>query len=133
MIVVDASIIVTALADDGPDGDSTRHRLRRERLAAPQVIDLEVISAWRRMAASGHLEPRRAELAMADLLALRLERVPHGRLLRRCWELRDNLTVYDAAYVALAEALDTRLITADARLGGAPGSRCPIEVVASAP
>lgn len=130
MIVVDASGIVTALADDGPDGDSVRRRLRSERLAAPHVIDLEVASALRRMAAAGDLEPRRADLAMADLLDLRLERVPHRQLLRRCWELRDNLTVYDAAYVALAEALGTKLLTADTRLARAPGSRCAVEVLA---
>lgn len=130
MIVVDASVVVTALADDGPDGDSVRRRLRSERLAAPHVIDLEVASALRRMAAAGDLEPRRAELAMADLLELRLERVPHRQLLRRCWELRDNLTVYDAAYVALAEALGTKLLTADTRLARAPGSRCAVEVLA---
>lgn len=133
MIVVDASVVVTALGDDGPDGDAARTRLRGERLAAPHLIDLEVASAWRRLAAAGHLPPRRVELALADLLALRLERVPHGSLLRRCWELRDNLTIYDSAYVALAEALEATLLTADARLAGAPGCRCPIELFASAP
>ena len=132
MIVVDASVLVTALGDDGPDGDATRTRLRGERLAAPHLIDLEVASAWRRLAAAGHLPPRRVELALADLLALRLERVPHHPLLQRCWELRDNLTVYDAAYVVLAEALGTRLLTADARMAGAPGCRCLIEVLVPA-
>lgn len=131
MIVVDASVVVTALADDGPDGDRTRDRLRGERMAAPQVIDLEVVSAWRRLTSSGHLDDRRARLAIIDLLALRLQRVPHAPLLRRCWELRANLTTYDAAYVALAEALDTPLLTADRRLADAPGSRCPIEVIAT--
>ncbi len=129
MIVVDASVVVTALADDGPDGDQARLRLRGERLAAPHVIDLEVTSAWRRMASVGDLDARRVELAIAELVALRLDRVPHGRLLSRCWELRANLTVYDAAYVALAEVLETKLLTADTRLASAPGSRCPIEVL----
>ena len=132
MIVVDASVVVTALGDDGADGDAARARLRGERLAAPHLIDLEVASAWRRLAATGHLPTRRVELALADLLALRLERVPHGPLLQRAWELRDNLTVYDAAYVALAEALGAKLLTADARMAGAPGCRCPIEVLAPA-
>ncbi len=132
MIVVDASVVVTALGDDGPDGDAARARLRGERLAAPHLIDLEVASAWRRLAAAGHLPGRRVELALADLLALRLRRVPHGALLERCWELRDNLTIYDAAYVALAEALEATLLTADARMAGAPGCLCPIEVLASA-
>lgn len=131
MIVVDASVVVTALADDGPDGDRTRDRLRGERMAAPQVIDLEVTSAWRRLTSSGHLDDRRARLAITDLLALRLQRVPHAPLLRRCWELRASLTIYDAAYVALAEVLDTPLLTADRRLADAPGPRCPIEVIAA--
>ena len=130
MIVVDASVIVTALADDGPDGDQARERLRGERLAAPHLIDLEVISAWRRMASAGDLAGRRAELAIADLRALRVDRVSHGRLLERCWELRANLTIYDGAYVALAEILDAVLLTADNRLARAPGMRCTIELLA---
>lgn len=133
MIVVDASVIVTALADDGDDGDRARERLRGGRLVAPHVVDLEVASAWRRLAAAGALDARRADLALADLAALRLERVPHGPLLGRCWELRATLTVYDAAYVALAEALDTTLLTADRKLADAPGPRCTIEVISSAP
>jgi predicted nucleic acid-binding protein len=129
VIVVDASVVVTALADDGRDGDQARLRLRGERLAAPHLIDLEVISAWRRMVAAGDLDDRRAGLALADLAVLRLERVAHGRLLPRCWELRANLTIYDAVYVALAEMLRATFVTADARLAHAPGSRCPIEVL----
>jgi len=127
VIVVDASVVVTALADDGPDGDQARERLRGERLAAPHLIDFEVTSAWRRMASAGDLDGRRAELAIADLRALRVDRVPHGRLLERCWELRANLTIYDGAYVALAEILDSVLLTTDSRLARAPGIRCTIE------
>jgi len=129
LIVVDASVIVTALADDGPDGDRARARLKGERLAAPHLIDIEVTSAWRRLMARGQLDDRRAQLAMRDLLALRLERVPHGHLLGRCWELRDNLTVYDGAYVALAETLEVTLLTLDSRIKKAAGPRCPIEVL----
>ena len=130
MIVVDASVVVTALADDGNDGDRARERLRPERLVAPHLIDLEVVSAWRRLAAAGVMDDRRVDLALADLLALRLERVGHGPLLARCWELRTNLTMYDAAYVALAEELRTTLVTADRRLADAPGCRCDVEVLA---
>jgi predicted nucleic acid-binding protein len=130
LIVVDASIVVTALADDGQDGDRARQRLRGERLAAPDLIDLEVTSAWRRLLAQGALDERRARLAMTDLLALRLDRVPHGRLVERCWELRENLTVYDGTYVALAEILQVTLLTGDSRIEQAPGPRCPIEVLA---
>ncbi len=129
MIVVDASVVVTALADDGADGDQVRERLRAERLVAPHLLDLEVLSAWRRLAAAGGLDDRRVVLALADLGALRVERVAHGALLGRCWELRSNLTVYDAAYVALAEALDVSLLTADRRLAEAPGIRCPVELI----
>ncbi len=129
MIVVDASIIVTSLADDGSDGDRVRARLRGEQLVAPHVIDLEVASAWRRLVTSRALTEQRASLALADLDALRLERVPHTPLLSRCWELRHNLTVYDAAYVALAEVMDIGVLTGDARLANAPGIRCDVEVL----
>ena len=129
MIVVDASVVVTALADDGPDGDRARRRLRGERLAAPHLVDLEVASAWRRMNAAGDLGEHRADLAVTDLRALRIERVPHAALLSRCWELRRNLTVYDAAYVAVAELTEATLVTADTHLASAPGPRCVIEVL----
>ena len=129
MIVVDASVIVTTLGDDGPDGDVARSRLIDERLAAPHLIDLEVVSAWRRLQSAGSLDGRRASLAMTDLRQLRIDRTSHGQLIDRCWELRENMTIYDAAYVALAEALDVALVTADTRLARAPGTRCPIEVL----
>ncbi len=129
MLVVDASVLAVALADDGPDGDSARARLRDQQLAAPELIDLEVTSVLRRQLAAGHLDVRRAQLALDDLLDLPVGRAPHAPLLLRCWELRDNLTVYDAAYVALAEALGTALLTADTRLATAPGLRCPVEVL----
>ncbi len=130
MIVVDASVIVTALGDDGPDGDRTRGRLQGERLVAPHLIDVEVTSAWRRLSGAGHLDDRRAQLAIADLLALRIDRVPHGPLLQRGWELRANLTIYDGVYIALAEALDATLLTLDDRLAHAPGPRCAVELLA---
>lgn len=129
MIVVDASVLVTALADDDEDGDRARGRLRGERLVAPHLVDMEVLSAWRGLVTAGALDERRARLALADLRALRIERVVHDRLLDRCWELRGNLTVYDAAYVALAEAVGCTLLTADGRLAAAPGPRCSIEVL----
>jgi predicted nucleic acid-binding protein len=129
LIVVDASAVVVALVDDGTDGRRARERLSGERLVAPEVIDLEVLSAWRRLCATGRLHRDRVELAIADLEVLRIERVPHRRLLRRCWELRDNLTVYDAAYVALAENLGALLLTADQRLAKAPVVRCEFELL----
>lgn len=129
MIVVDASIVVTALADDGDDGDRVRQRLRGEQLVAPYLIDVEVTAAWRRLAAGGHLDDRRARLALDDLRSLRMQRLPHTPLLGRCWELRHGLTVHDAAYVALAEVMDLTLLTADRRLSGASGTRCDIELI----
>lgn len=129
MIVVDASVLAPAIADDGADGDRVRERLRGERLAAPELIDLEVVSTIRRAARGGRLDDRRSGQALADLAALPLHRVPHLPLLSRVWELRDNLTAYDAAYVALAEALDALLLTADGPMGRASGIRCEVEVL----
>lgn len=131
MLVVDASLLAPALADDGPDGDAARARLRGQSLAAPELIDLETTSVIRGRSRAGHLDARRAQLALTDLVELPLRRTPHRPLLVRCWELRENLTVYDAAYVALAEMLDVVLVTADARLSNAPGPRCEIELLAS--
>jgi len=129
VIVVDASVVATALADDGGDGDAARARLRGERLTAPQLIDLEVPSVWRRHVSDGRLEQRRALLALADLRAMPIDRVPHLPLLERCWELRENVTIYDASYVALAELRGVPLLTADGRLAAAPGVQCEIEVL----
>jgi predicted nucleic acid-binding protein len=129
VIVVDASVLATALGDDGPDGDRARARLRGERLSAPEIVDLEVTSVWRRQLKAGLIEPRRAQLAMADLVAIPLRRAAHRPLLVRCWELRDNLSIYDGSYVALAEALDVTFLTGDRRLASAPGPRCQIEVL----
>lgn len=129
MIVVDASVVVSALADDGVDGGRARHRLSSEQLTAPHLLDIEVLAAWRRLASAGRLGEQRADLARADLRSLPIERVPHGPLLERMWELRENVTTYDAAYVALAELLRVPLVTVDSRLAGAPGPRCTVEVL----
>jgi len=129
VLVVDASVLAVALADDGLAGDQARERLRGEVLAAPDLVDLEVTSVLRGQLAGGHLDQRRAGLALTDLLDLPLHEVPARQLILRCWELRDNLTVYDASYVALAEGLDATLLTSDARLARAPGPRCTIELL----
>jgi len=129
VIVVDASVLAPALGDDGDDGDLARARLRGERLAAPELVDLEVPSVLRRLLFAGRLSLRRAQLAMSDLLALPLQRVSHRVLLPRCWELRDNLSLYDASYVALAEQLHAVLVTADSRLASAPGVGCEVDLV----
>lgn len=131
MLVVDASVLAVAVADDGKDGDAARARLRGETLAAPELVDLEVVSVLRRQNRTGVFDNRRAALAMSDLQAMPIQRATHLRLLPRCWELRDNLTTYDAAYVALAEALGTTLLTGDRRLAHAPGPTCTIELLTS--
>jgi predicted nucleic acid-binding protein len=129
VVVVDASVLVVALADDGADGDVARSRLRGVSLAAPELVDLEVASVLRRQHRAGLLDDRRADLALTDLGALPMRRVPHLPLLRRCWELKDNLTAYDAAYVAVAEAFEATLLTGDRRLARAAGPQCRIEVL----
>ena len=129
MIVVDASVVAAALIDEDAVGDRLRARLADERLTAPAVIDIEVASTWRGIARAGRLSARRAEVAVADLAAFPLERAPHGPLMPRIWDLRDNLSAYDASYVALAESLDTVLLTGDERLARAPGIHCEVELL----
>jgi predicted nucleic acid-binding protein len=129
VIVVDASVLAVALADDGMDGQQARERLADDTLAAPELIDLEVLSVWRRQVAAKLMPARRAESAVADLAVLPLSRSSHQPLLPRIWELRHAVTPYDGAYVALAEALDVVLVTADVRLSRASGLRCEIEPV----
>jgi predicted nucleic acid-binding protein len=129
VIVVDASVLAPALADDDDDGDRARARLAGERLVAPELVDLEVLSVVRRAVRLGALPERRARQAIDDLFAVPLRRAPHLPLLTRAWELRDNLTPYDAVYVALAEAIGAALLTADARLAQAPGLRCDVDLL----
>jgi predicted nucleic acid-binding protein len=131
VLVVDASVLATALADDGRDGEAARARLRGQGLATPELVDLEVASVLRRQVIARAIDPRRAALALDDLLAMPLRRASHGPLLARSWELRGS--VYDAAYVALAEALRADLLTGDARLARAPGPGCRIEVLRPVP
>ena len=129
MIVVDASVIAAALIREDFVADRLRARLVGERLSAPAVMDIEVVSTWRGLSRAGRVPARRAEVALADLGGMPLERSPHGPLMPRIWELRDNLSAYDAAYVALAEALDTVLLTGDARLARAPAIHCDVELL----
>jgi predicted nucleic acid-binding protein len=129
VLVVDASVIVPALVDDGEEGARCRNRLRGERLAAPDLLPIEALSALRRWARAGGLSAGRAAAAVEDLLMLPVAVYASTLLLRRMWQLRDNLTSYDACYLALAEALDAPLLTRDSRLGRVPGARCPVEVL----
>jgi len=130
VIVVDASVLAPALAYDVPEGDAARLRLdREEHLFAPEIVDLELAAVWRGAIRAGHLDEQRSRRALDDLAALRLVRVRHQMLMPRIWELRHNLTPYDAAYVALAETLDATLLTADSRSARAPSLRCEIELL----
>lgn len=129
MIVVDASVAAPALAMDDEEGDRARALIPGDKIFVPELIDLEVASYVRRAVRAGLLEPVRAVEALADLALLPFERVSHTPFLSRIWELRDNLTPYDAAYVALAETMQAPLLTADARLSRAPGLRCEVVVV----
>jgi predicted nucleic acid-binding protein len=130
-MVVDASACYLALADDGLPGEQARRRLRGHDLQAPHLVDLEVLSVLRRETLRGGLTRSRADEAAGDLARLALRRYSHSLLAPRIWALRDNLTPYDAAYVALAEALEMPLLTADRRLASAPGLRCKVELLAA--
>ena len=134
MIVVDASVVANAIADDGEDGRVARQRmLAAPDLAAPDLVDVETVSVLRRRWLAGALTDRRFAQAVDDLADLSLLRIPTLPLMRRAFGLRANVTAYDAAYVALAEHLGAVLVTADLRLTRAPGITCLVEVLAAPP
>ena len=130
MIVVDASTLVEVLLR-ARNAQAIEDRLfeNGQTLHAPHLIDVEVAHAIRRYAISGQIKGDRGRAAFAILAALPLNRYPHGFLLPRIWDLRNNLTAYDAVYIALAETLQVPLITRDRRLAGAAGHRARIELV----
>lgn len=125
MIVIDASAAVLALLNDG----EARRSLARETVVIPHLADSEVVSALRAQVLRGQIDAGDARAALARWMRLGLRRIGVSGLLARLWELRDNLTAYDATYVALAEALACDLLSADARLAQAPGPMCAITVV----
>lgn len=130
MIVVDASVLVSALIADDETGERMRLRLDAEdTVCAPEVIDLEVANAWRRELQTGNISEDRSRLGLGDLADLPLARMSHRPLMPRIWELRHNLTPYDAAYVALAEVLDVALLTVDGRSTRAHSLRCEVELI----
>lgn len=100
-------------------------------LHSPQLLDIEVTHALRRLVQRSDITVVRAELVLADFSQLHIERHAHQALIARIWQLRDSMTAYDGAYVALAEALDAPLVTCDARLARAHGHRARIEVIAN--
>jgi predicted nucleic acid-binding protein len=132
VIVIDASVLANAIADDQADGNAARDAIRQHGgVSAPDLVDVETVAVLRKRWLAGTLPGRRFASAVRDLKELAIERYPTRHLMWRAYELRENVTVYDAAYVALAEALDCPLVTADARLARAPGIRCEVELVES--
>ncbi len=129
MIVLDASAAVRLLLGLGSAG-RIRERLRgpEESLHVPHLFDLEITQTLRRYVLAGEVSNERGLSALADLSTMRLTRYPHMPLVGRIWELKANVSAYDAAYVALAEALDAPLLTTDKRLSGAPGHNATIEL-----
>ena len=129
MIVVDASVLANIVGDDSPVGNAARARLARAGdAAAPDLVDVETVAVLRKRWIARDISDGRFKAAIDDLLALPIMRYPTGLLMSRAYELRANVTAYDAAYVALAEGLDCTLLTADSRLSRAPAITCPIEV-----
>lgn len=130
MIVIDASVLANAVGDDGEDGRAARDRLTAAGAAsAPDLVDVETVAVLRKRWLAADITARRFRSAVDDLLMLPIARFPVAPLMIRAYELRANVTAYDASYIALAEGLDCLLVTADARLARAAGIRCTVEVL----
>lgn len=130
MIVVDASALLDLLLQT-PLGTRVETRLFRDRdeFHVPHLADVEVTQGLRRLVRAGEVSSDRAADALADLADLDLHRHPHIDLVTRAWKLRENVTAYDAMYIALAEALEAPIVTCDTPLANAPGHRAKIEVI----
>ncbi len=130
MIVLDASVLANVVGDDGADGRLARRELRAAgNLAAPDLVDVETVAVLRKRWLAGSISDERFATAVSDLGDIDLDRYPVLRFMRRAWELRANVTPYDAAYIALAEVLNCELWTADQRLAKAPGPAWAIRVL----
>lgn len=129
MIVLDAPAAVDWLLQTSA-GQRIESRIysQNETLHAPHLLDLEVIQVLRRLAREGGVTPRRADEALEDLMDLRIARYPHLVLLPGIWKLRHNFSVYDAAYIVLAERLDAALVTRDGGLASGPGHAARVEL-----
>jgi predicted nucleic acid-binding protein len=125
VIVVDASAALTALLNDGP----ARQILGGQGLHAPHLIDCELASALRRQVHANQVTAGDGWNALDAWRRIGVTRYPVSGLLQRIWELRDNVSAYDASYVAVAESLDCALVTADRRLSNAIGLRCTVTIV----
>jgi len=131
VIVIDASILANVVGDDGTDGDRAREVVAGQELSVPDLVDVEVVSVLRRRWLAKTMTARRFAAAVNDLGALPADRYPVLPFMPRAYELRANVSAYDATYVALAEQLDCALVTADRRLASAPGPRCSITVIST--
>lgn len=130
MIVIDASILANVVGDDGSDGRKAREEVRAGGdVAAPDLVDVETVAVLRKRWLRGTISNRRFAAAIDHLEALPLDRYPTLPFMRRAYDLRANVTSYDASYVALAEILGCELLTGDQRLAKASGPRCVIRVV----
>jgi predicted nucleic acid-binding protein len=130
VIVVDAAALTNAFTDDGSLGETARGELAGDdRWAAPEHVFVEVVSAVRGRLLGGKIGLHRAREAIDALAEASIDTVSTQPLAHRIWELRENLTAYDAGYVAAAEANGCALVTADARLGRASGVHCPVRVI----
>jgi len=130
LIVLDASVLANVIGDDGPAGTAARNRIAgSDRWSAPDLVDVETVAVLRRRWRAGDLTARRFRSAIEDLLSLPIVRFPTGPLMVRAYELRSNVTPYDATYVALAEGLNCPLVTADRRLARATGIQCDVDLL----
>jgi predicted nucleic acid-binding protein len=128
VLVVDTSAVIEALVGRPADQRLLRRLSADGDLHAPHLLDVELLHALRGLVVAGQLAEDRAADARADFADLVIVRYGHGFLADRIWELRHNLTAYDAAFVALSEALNAPLVTCDGRLAGAPGHRARVEL-----
>ena len=131
MIVLDASAVIDLLLGLPPHAATTAELIRTHapHLFAPHLLDAEVAQVLRRRVAAGHLSVTDAAASLDALATLPITRYPHLPFIGRAFELRDNVTVYDALYLVIAEALDATLVTRDGALGSVPGCRAPVRVL----
>jgi predicted nucleic acid-binding protein len=128
-LVIDASALVAVLTADGEVGDRAAQACRGAALAAPELLLFEVANVLRRLELAGRIDATSARLAHRDLLELRIELWPYTAVADRAWQLRGSMTMYDAAYIAVAEAIDAPLVTLDSRLANANGFNCTVMLI----
>lgn len=125
-VVCDASALVAVLLDGGSDGRWAQRTPAGAALAAPGIVGFEAANIIRRHELAGLVSADQSAQAHADLLDLEIELWPYEAIAPRAWELRHDLSIYDAGYVAVAEIVDATLVTLDRRISGAPGLRCVV-------